>query len=175
MQGEDYRSQALVNYHKILELQEVITFVKAEPSLWKERYTALLTQLRRETERHKMLLEDKRQEILALMQVIDKKDYQISQLDLRHDQDMYLVEVMRNRIQDSRFDVAHIETQFSPIMYEMITQTEYPDNHVGIQAHGFNLQSAYIQTDPIVEPSADDLLDQVHMPQKKIKKKKQGA
>lgn len=68
-----------------------------------------------------MLLEDKRQEILALMQVIDKKDYQISQLDLRHDQDMYLVEVMRNRIQDSRFDVAHIETQFSPIMYEMIT------------------------------------------------------
>ena len=68
-----------------------------------------------------MLLEDKRQEILALMQVIDKKDYQISQLDLRHDQDMYLVEVMRNRIQDNRFDVAHIETQFSPIMYEMIT------------------------------------------------------
>ena len=45
-----------------------------------------------------MLLEDKRQEILALMQVIDKKDYHISQLDLRHDQDMYLVEVMRNRI-----------------------------------------------------------------------------
>ena len=45
-----------------------------------------------------MLLEDKRQEILALMQVINKKDYQISQLDLRHDQDMYLVEVMRNRI-----------------------------------------------------------------------------
>ena len=43
MQGEDYRSQALVNYQKILELQEVITFIKAEPSLWKERYTALLT------------------------------------------------------------------------------------------------------------------------------------
>ena len=57
-----------------------------------------------------MLLEDKRQEILELMRVIDKKDYHISQLDLRHDQDMYLVEVMRNRIQDSRFDVAHVET-----------------------------------------------------------------
>lgn len=54
MQGEDYRSQALRNYEKILELQEVVLFLQAEPTVWRDRNLALKTQLRRDTERWRM-------------------------------------------------------------------------------------------------------------------------
>ena len=74
MQGEDFRSQALNNYHKIIELQEVIAFLKGEPAAYKVKYLALLTQMRRETERFRMLKEEHRQEILHLKRVIDSKD-----------------------------------------------------------------------------------------------------
>ena len=36
MMGEDYRSQAYNNAMKIIELQEVVTYLKAEPLLYKE-------------------------------------------------------------------------------------------------------------------------------------------
>lgn len=54
MIGEDFRSQALNSYHKVLDLQEVICFLKGEPEVHKQRFVALLSQLRRETERNKM-------------------------------------------------------------------------------------------------------------------------
>ena len=60
MQGEDYRSQALRNYEKILELQEVVLFLQAEPTVWRDRNLALKTQLRRDTERWRMKQEETR-------------------------------------------------------------------------------------------------------------------
>ena len=60
MQGEDYRSQALTSYHKVLELKEIICYLKGEPEVHKARFLALLSQLRRDTERHKMIEEDHR-------------------------------------------------------------------------------------------------------------------
>ena len=38
MVGEDYRSQALNNYHKILDLQEAVVLLKAEPMVLKKKY-----------------------------------------------------------------------------------------------------------------------------------------
>ena len=38
MIGEDYRSRALVNYHKILELQELVLCLRAEPYVVRQKY-----------------------------------------------------------------------------------------------------------------------------------------
>ena len=60
MFGEDYRSQALNNYHKIVELEEKMTHLKALPSVWKHRYLQLHTKLRRQSEMSLMELEEER-------------------------------------------------------------------------------------------------------------------
>lgn len=43
MVGEEYRSIALHNYNKIIEMQQHIICLTAEPSLHKERYLKLIT------------------------------------------------------------------------------------------------------------------------------------
>ena len=50
MIGEDFRSQALNNYHKILELQELLLFNSVGPHMWMERFLKLKTKYRREGE-----------------------------------------------------------------------------------------------------------------------------
>lgn len=48
MAGEDFRSKAFNNAMMVVELQEVICFLKAEPKLFKEQSKAMLTSLRKE-------------------------------------------------------------------------------------------------------------------------------
>mmetsp|Transcript_26144 Transcript_26144/g.34932 ORF Transcript_26144/g.34932 Transcript_26144/m.34932 type:complete len:125 (+) Transcript_26144:863-1237(+) len=78
MQGEDYMSRARENLDKIDELKQIIVFLKAEPTVWKERYMRLLTQLRRETERKNMAMEDRRLEIVSLKKTIEGRDQRIA-------------------------------------------------------------------------------------------------
>jgi hypothetical protein len=57
MMGEDFRSQALNNYHKIVELEQQVLLYQAEPILQKKRYLKLHTKFRRFTEQHFMDLQ----------------------------------------------------------------------------------------------------------------------
>jgi len=70
MLGEDFRSQAVNHAEKIIELKEVIAFLKAEPAISKQNYLALMTRFRRCTEQQNMVKEEMRQEILRLHRVI---------------------------------------------------------------------------------------------------------
>ena len=104
--GEDFRSQALNNYHKILELQELVLFLKAEPIVVKQHYLRVLTRMRRAGEKQLMELEDKRLDQLVFIRTIEAKDEEIKELNRRHDESAYLIKVMRRKIGND-FAIAH--------------------------------------------------------------------
>ena len=81
MIGEDYRSQAYNYGIRIVMQEETIMALRGEPAAYKDRHLAVITQLRRETERHNMQLEEKRQEIISLIKVVEGKDATIEQLE----------------------------------------------------------------------------------------------
>lgn len=54
-----------------------------------------------------MFKEEQRQEILRLLLKIDGKDEVIAGLEFRHSEDLYLVEVMRNKIGISDYALHH--------------------------------------------------------------------
>ena len=58
MIGEDFRSQAMVNYYKVIELQDKVLRLESEPIMHKHRYLQLWTKYRRLAETNKMELED---------------------------------------------------------------------------------------------------------------------
>ena len=60
MMGEDYRSQALVSYHKIVELQQQVCYLQAAPTLLKRKYLQLMTKHRREGELRLAEIEEER-------------------------------------------------------------------------------------------------------------------
>ena len=74
MIGEDFRSQALNNYHKILRMEEEILRLKAEPYITRQNYLRLMTKVRRANEKRHFEKEDDRQERLRLLKIIDGKD-----------------------------------------------------------------------------------------------------
>ena len=74
MIGEDFRSKAFMNAMEIVELKEVICYLKAEPEIYKQQSKAILTQLKKVISCNRMMAEDERQEKLRLLRVIDGKD-----------------------------------------------------------------------------------------------------
>ena len=60
MMGEDYRSQAMNNYHKVVELQQQVCYLLSEPNLLKKKYLKLMTKYRREGEQRLAEIEDER-------------------------------------------------------------------------------------------------------------------
>ena len=80
MYGEDYRSQALLNYHKIVELEEKIIHYKALPGVWKHRYLQLHTKLRRNDEMRLMELEEERRGQDHFRQEIREKEAVIAEM-----------------------------------------------------------------------------------------------
>ena len=151
MIGEEYRSIALANYNKIIEMQEHIICLTVEPSLHKERYLKLITQLRREGERHLMDKEDLRQEILRLHRVIESKDLTIAQVEKKEADSLYLVSVIKKKLGKGGkdFSIAHTGIQTGPTVRNFETQTVIEVDHVAIQAHGFASETIGLQTDPI--------------------------
>ena len=118
-------------------MQELILLLKAEPYVVKKRYLKLLTKFRREGEMHLMELEDSKQEQKQFTNVIDARNETIKEFSRRHDENVYLIKVMRKKIGND-FSIAHIDTMTDTVFLEKHIQTEYPANHVSIQAHGFN-------------------------------------
>ena len=155
MQGEDFRSIAFNNYEKIVEQQQYILCLSAEPLLLKERHLKLMTQLRREGERHSMEKEELRQEILRLYRVIDSKDEHIRLLDKRHEDSQYLITVIKQKL-GADFDISHKLIQATAPMRETIVQTLYPQNHVSIQAHGFASVDVGGQTEKMINAGDSD-------------------
>ena len=52
---------------------------------------------------------------------------------------MYLIKTLRRRL-GGDYEIRHTETNTDKIeTFEIFTETDPPNNHVGIQAHGFNL------------------------------------
>ena len=109
MVGEDFRSQALNNYFKVLDLQECVCYLKAEPQVYKERYLKLLTASRRESERFLMALEDARLEKHQLYQVIKGKEDEIVEMEKRNEDSLFLVKVLQKKL-GYEFTIAHAQT-----------------------------------------------------------------
>lgn len=61
---------------------------------------------------------------MRLYRVIEGKDQLLARQDLRHAEDQYLVQVMRNKLAIDDFDIAHVSTQSSPVCSNIVTQTE---------------------------------------------------
>lgn len=172
MIGEDFRSQALLNYHKILELQELVLYLRAEPYVVKQKNLQLLTRLRREGERHAMELEERRLEQEQFMRQMEKKDEVVEELNRRHEEHAYLIKVIRRKLGND-FAIAHAFTNTETEYAKKLVQTDYPANHVSIQAHGFNQREIGFTTEPQLDDEGSDLASShLRMTRKKLLKKK---
>ena len=84
-----------------------------------------------------MELEDKRLDQLQYIKTINLKDEMIKELNRRLDENAYLIKVMRRKIGND-FAIVHAGMTTDTEFDEKLVQTDYPANHVQIQAHGFN-------------------------------------
>lgn len=141
MMGEDYRSQAMNSYHKIVELQQQVCYLLAAPTLLKKKYLQLMTKHRREGELRLVEIEEERHVRMDYQKVIDGKDLEIKKLGERIEQHLYLIFVLRKKLGNEEFDLSHVYTQTDVVYANHSTQTEVKTKNRGIHAHGFNMRN----------------------------------
>lgn len=84
-----------------------------------------------------MELEDLKIALNGVHQIVRDRDDKIMEQNRRHEEHLYLIKVLRKKLGND-FSISHAESNTEVLTIETLVQTEYPNNHVGIQAQGFN-------------------------------------
>ena len=122
---------------------------------------------------HVMEREDSRQEMRQCEKAIEARDETIKELTRRHDENVYLLKIMRRKIGND-FSIVHIATMTDTVFVEKHVQTVVVvKKHVDIQASGFNQREMGNQYEPRLnyDEDAEDP-NFPGMPAKKLVKKK---